>query len=254
MVMQPPSEFITHSAVASDFHFTRIIAQQGTNVKQFLTIFSHFLHIIHILLPLGGIKMIMYFWVGMILFSVVSAAVQGGMGELTSAIMQSAGDAVSLCIRLTGTICLWSGLMNIAERSGLTSAVCRLISPLLRLVFPKMDPKGETAQAISMNLTANMLGLGNAATPLGLEAMKRLSAENGGRDNASPDMIKFIVMNSAAFHLIPTTVASMRQDHGCASPFDIMPAAWVTSALSLAAGLTAATIFIKVSEGISWKK
>ena len=160
--------------------------------------------------------MIMYFWVGMILFSVVSAAVQGGMGELTSAIMQSAGDAVSLCIRLTGTICLWSGLMNIAERSGLTSAVCRLISPLLRLVFPKMDPKG--------------------------------------RDNASPDMIKFIVMNSAAFHLIPTTVASMRQDHGCASPFDIMPAAWVTSALSLAAGLTAATIFIKVSEGISWKK
>lgn len=90
--------------------------------------------------------MIMYFWVGMILFSVVSAAVQGGMGELTSAIMQSAGDAVSLCIRLTGTICLWSGLMNIAERSGLTSAVCRLISPLLRLVFPKMDPKGETAQ------------------------------------------------------------------------------------------------------------
>ena len=189
--------------------------------------------------------MIMYFWVGMILFSVVSAAVQGGMGELTSAIMQSAGDAVSLCIRLTGTICLWSGLMNIAERSGLTSAVCRLISPLLRLVFPKMDPKGETAQALSMNLTAN---------PLGLEAMKRLSAENGGRDKASPDMIKFIVMNSAAFHLIPTTVASMRQDHGCASPFDIMPAAWVTSALSLSAGLTAATIFIKVSEGISWKK
>lgn len=198
--------------------------------------------------------MIMYFWVGMILFSVVSASVQGGMGELTSAIMQSAGDAVSLCIRLTGTICLWSGLMNIAERSGLTSAVCRLISPLLRLVFPKMNPKGKTAQAISMNLTANMLGLGNAATPLGLEAMKRLSAENGGRDKASPDMIKFIVMNSAAFHLIPTTVASMRQDHGCSSPFDIMPAAWVTSALSLAAGLTAATIFIKVSEGISWKK
>ena len=115
--------------------------------------------------------MIMYFWVGMILFSVVSAAVQGGMGELTSAIMQSAGDAVSLCIRLTGTICLWSGLMNIAERSGLTSAVCRLISPLLRFVFPKMDPKGETAQAISMNLTANMLGLGNAATPLGADGV-----------------------------------------------------------------------------------
>lgn len=85
--------------------------------------------------------MIMYFWVGMILFSVVSAAVQGGMGELTSAIMQSAGDAVSLCIRLTGTICLWSGLMNIAERSGLTSAVCRLISPLLRLVFPQNGPE-----------------------------------------------------------------------------------------------------------------
>lgn len=198
--------------------------------------------------------MIMYFWVGMIIFSVVSAAVQGSMGELTNSIMQSAGDAVSLCIRLTGTICLWSGLMNIAERSGLTSAVCRLISPLLHLIFPKMDMKSDTARAISMNVTANMLGLGNAATPLGLEAMKRLSAENGGSDRASPDMIKFIVMNSAAFHLIPTTVASMRQDHGSASPFDIMPAAWITSAAALAVGLTAAAVLIKVTEGINWKR
>ena len=155
---------------------------------------------------------------------------------------------------LLGMMSLWSGLMQIADRAGITRGLARAFRPVLRRLFPRLAPDGAAAQAICMNVAANLMGMGNAATPLGLEAMKRLSAENGGRDKASPDMIKFIVMNSAAFHLIPTTVASMRQDHGCASPFDIMPAAWVTSALSLAAGLTAATIFIKVSEGISWKK
>lgn len=144
--------------------------------------------------------------------------------------------------------------MEIAEESGLTVVVCRILSPILRLVFPKMDMKGKTAKAISMNVTANLLGLGNAATPLGLEAMRRLQEENREKDRASADMIKFVVMNSAAFHLIPTTVASLRQDYGCETPFDIMPASWITSAAALTVGLTAAIIMIKLSEGISWKK
>lgn len=144
--------------------------------------------------------------------------------------------------------------MEIAEKAGLTAAVCRVLSPFLKIIFPKIDMKGKTAKAISMNVTANLLGLGNAATPLGLEAMRCLQDENSSKDKASADMIKFVVMNSAAFHLIPTTVASMRQDYGCKTPFDIMPASWISSAAALSVGLTAAFLMIKFTEGIKWKK
>lgn len=198
--------------------------------------------------------MINYIWAGMVIFSVVSAVFAGNADALSSAIISSASDAVSLCIRLGGTICLWGGLMEIAEKAGLTAAVCRVLSPFLKLVFPKMDMKGRTAKAISMNVTANLLGLGNAATPLGLEAMRCLQAENPSKEKASADMIKFVVMNSAAFHLIPTTVASMRQDYGCETPFDIMPASWIASAAALTVGLTAANIMIKFTEGKKWKR
>lgn len=198
--------------------------------------------------------MLNYIWAGMVIFSVISAAFGGNGEALSSAIISSASDAVTLCIRLGGTICLWGGLMEIAEASGLTGAVCRVLSPFLKIVFPKMDMKSKTAKAISMNVTANLLGLGNAATPLGLEAMKRLQEENGKKDRASADMMKFVVMNSAAFHLIPTTVAALRQDYGCKTPFDIMPASWISSAAALLVGLTAAVILIKISESVKWKK
>lgn len=198
--------------------------------------------------------MINYIWAGMIIFSVIAAFFGGTADALTTAIISSASDAVSLCIRLGGTICLWGGLMEIAEQSGLTGAVCKLLSPFLRIIFPKMDIKSKTAKAISMNVTANLLGLGNAATPLGLEAMRRLQSENSSKEKASTDMIKFVVMNSAAFHLIPTTVAAMRQDYGSKNPFEIMPASWISSACALTVGLVSASIFIKLSEGIKWKK
>ncbi len=198
--------------------------------------------------------MINYIWSFMVIFSVISAIFSGNMQVLSNSIISSATDAVNLCIRLGGTICLWGGLMEIAEESGLTDALCRLLSPLLKIVFPKMDMKGKTAKAISMNVTANMLGLGNAATPLGLEAMRRLQSENNSADRASADMIKFVVMNSAAFHLIPTTVAALRRDYGSENPFDIMPASWISSAAALIVGLLSAFIFIKISEGISCKK
>lgn len=198
--------------------------------------------------------MINYIWAGMVIFSVIAAFFAGNTQELSSAVISSASDAVSLCIRLGGTICLWGGLMEIAENSGLTAAVCRILSPFLKLVFPKMNVRGKTAKAISMNVTANLLGLGNAATPLGLEAMRCLQEENPSKEKASADMIKFVVMNSAAFHLIPTTVASMRQDYGCETPFDIMPASWLSSAAALTVGLTAAFLMIKFTEGMRWKK
>ncbi|MBQ3007448.1 MAG: spore maturation protein A [Clostridia bacterium] len=198
--------------------------------------------------------MINYIWSAMVVFSLISSFFGGTGNSLSEAIFSSASDAVSLCIRLAGTICLWGGLMEIAEQSGLTNTVCRLISPILRLIFPKMDMKSKAARAISMNVTANLLGLGNAATPLGLEAMKHLQSENPSKEKASADMVKFVVMNSAAFHLIPTTVAALRRDYGSDNPFDIMLPSWISSAAALTVGLTAAVIFIRISEGVKWRK
>lgn len=190
----------------------------------------------------------------MVVFSVITSFFFSSGAQLSSAVISSAGDAVNLCIRLCGTICLWSGISEIAEKSGLTEIICRLLAPILKLVFPNMSMKSETAKAISMNVTANLLGLGNAATPLGIEAMRRLQNENGGSDKASHDMIKFVVMNCAAFHLIPTTVAGVRRDYLSAAPFEIMPATWLTSAAALSVGLISAKIMIFVSENIKWKK
>lgn len=184
--------------------------------------------------------MMNYIWAGMMIFAFLSAVMQGNMSELSASILSGGSDAVALCIKLLGMLCLWGGIMNIAEKSGLANAVCRLLSPFIKLVFPKMDSKSPAARAISMNVTANLLGLGNAATPLGLEAMKRLQEGNPSPLVASNEMISFLVLNSAALHLLPTTVAMLRQEFGSKSPMDIMPAAWLTSIAALTVGLTMA--------------
>lgn len=182
-------------------------------------------------------------WAAMLLFSFVSAAMQGEMQALSNAVLSSASDAVALCIKLTGTICLWGGLMNIAREAGVTKALCRLLSPLLKAVFPRLDIGSPAAQAISMNVAANLLGMGNAATPLGLEAMRLLKGDSQS-NTASDDMVKFVVMNSAALHLIPSTVAALRAAAGSASPLDIMPAAMISSVAALTVGLTAASLML----------
>lgn len=191
--------------------------------------------------------MLNYIWVAMLVLSFVSAAATGRMPELSSAILSGAGDAVTLCIKLLGTLCLWGGVMNIAEKSGLTIVISRLLSPLLKRVFPKIGCNDPAMQSISMNVTANLLGLGNAATPLGIEAMKRLRDNNPLKDTASDEMICFVVLNSAALHIIPTTVALLRQEFGSAAPFDIMPASWIASCVALCVGLAAAKGFNRLS-------
>ena len=137
-------------------------------------------------------------------------------------------------------VCLWGGLMEIAKASGLTATVSRMLSPLLRLLFPNFKKDDPAMNAVSMNITANLLGLGNAATPLGLEAMRGLQANNPTPEIASDEMVNFVVLNTAALHLIPTTVALLRQEYGAAVPMDIMPAAWLTSAAALCVGLAMA--------------
>lgn len=183
----------------------------------------------------------------MILISVICAAVTGRMPELSQAAINSCVEAVELFIYLIGGMCMWGGLMRIAETSHLTDKIAALFRPVLGLIFRGIDTNGKAFHAICLNITANMLGLGNAATPLGIEAMRALEAEEHTNGVASRNMVAFIVLNTASITLIPTTAASLRAKHGSVSPMDIMPCVIITSAAALAAGLTAALAYDGIS-------
>ena len=180
-------------------------------------------------------------WVfaGLILLSVVFGAGSGRMGEVSAAAIRSCSDAVTLTLQLAGSICLWSGLMKVAERAGVTRWICRLLRPVTRLLFREVPKDSPALSAISMNITANLLGLGNAATPLGIAAVKLLAAERPPqlRQDASVPMITFVVLNTASIQLLPTTIALLRLENGAADPLDVLPAILVCSVCSLAAGL-----------------
>lgn len=178
----------------------------------------------------------------LLVLSFAAAAVQGRMGELSAAVIQGGQDAVSLLLRLASMLCLWGGVMEIAEKSGITRMMAKLLSPLLKLIFPSLRKEKYAMEAISMNVTANILGLGNAATPLGLEAMRRLQEINGEKNTASDEMIVFVVMNTAAMHIIPTTVATLRGQYGSTDPMEIMPASILTSVCALTIAVVVAKL------------
>lgn len=150
-------------------------------------------------------------------FSFFCAASTGNMSSLSGAIISGGGEAIELSIKLLGVICFWNGLMRVAEKSGLTSILCKCLSPILRFLFPGLDDE-KTKNAIAMNMTANFLGLGSAATPFGLEAMKRLNALECKNAVAGNNTVRFVVINSAALHLVPTTVALLRKNYGSSMP------------------------------------
>lgn len=184
-------------------------------------------------------------WAVMLIFAFVSAVFNRTVPELSQGILTSAGHAVQVCIGLFGATCFWSGLMEVAEQSGLTKKIGKLLSPLLKLIFPSLKDKEDVLGAVSMNVTANLFGLGNAATPLGIEAMRLMQKENKNPLRASDDMVNFVVMNTAAVEIIPTTVALLRMNNGSESPFDIVPVVFANSIIALASGLIASKILCK---------
>lgn len=184
-------------------------------------------------------------WACMLVFAFISAIFNRTVPELSQGILVSASHAVQVCIGLFGATCFWSGLMEIAEQSGLTKKIGKLLSPLLRLIFPSLKGKDEVLGAVSMNITANLFGLGNAATPLGIEAMKLMQNENKNPLRASDDMVNFVVMNTAAIEIIPTTVALLRMNNGSKSPFDIVPVVLINSVVALTSGLVLSKILCK---------
>lgn len=174
---------------------------------------------------------------GLILFSVFVGFFTGRMNEVSNAAIASCSKAVEIILALVGSIALWGGLMRVAEKSGLTDKIAKLFSPILRLLFRGLNPAGKAFRAISMNLTANLLGLGNAATPLGILAVKRIAEEEHSGSTATRNMVLFVVLNTASIQLIPSTIAALRLQYGATEPLDILPAILLSSLCSVLIGI-----------------
>lgn len=178
----------------------------------------------------------------MVLVSLTFGVLSGTLPAVSAAALSGARDAVTLSVSLCGMICLWSGVIELMRRGGVSEKLSALLRPLLGRLFPSSVRDTETMDALSANVSANLLGLGNAATPAGIHAalgLKRLS----GQCDASDELCRLVVLNTASIQLLPTTVASLRAACGAAEPFDLLPAVWLSSIVSVSAGLLAARAF-----------
>ncbi|ADU30080.1 nucleoside recognition domain-containing protein [Evansella cellulosilytica] len=176
--------------------------------------------------------MVNYIWVSLFIIGLVFAAINGTMDQVNEAIFQGAKEAVTICIGLISVLTFWLGLMKIAEKSGLLSGLSKLMRPIATRLFPDI-PKDHPAMGyILSNMSANMFGLGNAATPMGIKAMEELKSLNGGKEEASRSMITLLAINTASITLIPTTVISIRIQYGSVSPTEIVGTTILATAIS----------------------
>ena len=186
-----------------------------------------------------------WIWTGMLTIAVVCAIISGNGGELSAAVQKGAQAGVTLGISIGGSICLWTGVGKLMEKSGITAWISRLFTPLLRWLFPTTRTDRQAKEYLSANVCANLLGLGNAATPMGIQAAKRLVDPKRPK-TATDELCRLIVLHTASIQLIPANVAAVRASLGAAAPFDILPAVWVTSVCSAGLGLVAAWLLGKV--------
>lgn len=178
-----------------------------------------------------------WIWTGLLILSLIGSLILGNGGALSAAVPQGAQAGLELALSIAGSLCLWSGVGKLMERTGVTQLLSRVFSPLLGRIFPSYRADPVLAGHLSSNVCANFLGLGNAATPMGIAAAKRLA---GGGSIATDELCRLIVLNTASIQLIPANVAAIRSQLGCAAPFDILPAVWITSIASAGMGLLAA--------------
>jgi len=188
--------------------------------------------------------MLNYIWAGMILLSLATAVITGRVDQTVGAAFTGAGEAVTLLISMLGIMCLWTGLMKIAERSGAINLVKHLIKPLTKRIFKEIPQDSAAMDYICANISANIFGLGNAATPFGIMAMKNMQKYSPD-DSATDAMCIFVVMNTASLQLVPTTIIAMRASLGSADPARIIPAVWAASLCAMIFGLAAAYILSK---------
>lgn len=183
-------------------------------------------------------------WTVMVGASVLCALATGRGEAVSAAALEGAQAGVELCLSMAGVLCLWTGVMEVMRRAGLAEKLSRLLRPALRRLYPQFAGDREVMEAVSANVSANLLGLGNAATPPGLEAARRMARRSPGA--ACDGLCMLVVCNTASIQLIPATVAGLRAAAGSAAPFDILPAVWLASAVSVTAGVLAAKLFARL--------
>ena len=182
-----------------------------------------------------------WIWTGMVVLSLVFGLLSGRTEAVADAALEGATSAVELSLSMAGTLCLWSGVLAILRACELTDAISHLFRPILRRLLPQASRDPETLAAVSANMSANLLGLGNAATPIGIQAARRMA--RGCNGIASNELCLLVVLNTASIQLLPTTIAALRGAQGAAAPFDILPAVWLSSVLSVSVGLLCARLF-----------
>jgi len=181
-------------------------------------------------------------WMILLLGGFITAVFNGRIEAVTQAAFDSAKYAVELCFGLIGIYALWLGLMKVADKAGLVKAFSGRIAPILKLLFPGIPAKSPAMGAMTMNIIANMLGLGNAATPLGINAMKELQRLNRDKTVASDAMCMFLVINTSSVQLIPATVIALRSAAGSANPTEIIGTTLIATLCSAVTGITAVFI------------
>ena len=184
-------------------------------------------------------------WSIFIILSVVYAIIFGNIEEVNTGIFNSLSEAVELSLTFLGTICLWSGIMEIAKKTSLINKLNKLLKPFINFLFPDLKNNEIAKQEISMNMIANILGLGNAATPLGIKAMKTMQKENKVKDTLSNSMMMFIVINTASIQLIPTNVIAIRTSLNSQNPTSIIIPVWIATIIAGVVGITLTKILIK---------
>ena len=187
-------------------------------------------------------------WPIFIIISIIYSIFLGNLDNLNQSIFESTSTAVNLCLTLIGTMCLWSGIMKIASETSFSKKITNFLRPFMKILFPNLKRESKLYNEISMNMVANILGLGNAATPLGIKAMNTMQKENANKEILTNDMAGFIVLNTASIQIIPTTVIAIRSSLGSQNPVSIILPVWVATICAAIAGITATKIFIKLGK------
>ena len=184
-------------------------------------------------------------WPIFILISIVYSIFSGNVDKVNSAVFDSAENAISVTITLLGMMCLWSGIMKIASNISLIEKLCKFINPLINFLFPDLKKNEKIKKEISMNIIANFLGLGNAATPLGIKAIKSMQKENKNKESLSNSMMMFILINTASIQLIPTTVFAIRSSLKSENPTNILIPVWCSTLSAAVAGIICVRLIMK---------
>lgn len=191
--------------------------------------------------------MLNFLWPLFIIISFIYALIVGNIDSVNNSIFESTKSAVELSMTLLGTMCLWNGIMEIATKTSIIDKLTKLLQPIIRFLFPEINKEDKVNKEISMNMIANIFGLGNAATPIGLKVMRSLQEENSNKDIVSNSMAMFIVINTASLQLIPTTVIAIRSSLGSENPTKIIIPVWFATICAAITAVVVTKIFIKRS-------